>query len=420
MSNRTWIKKLGGSLAIYQQERSKYMQMTFYVSPNYYTIDKNGVQKKKSNGMFEKSLKPITTKLEAERMAKKIYKDFDIEKYSYNPDITTFDDVAKIAFDLRKKDYKIKERFKLEHNPTFISTAIKELNTYEREIKPVFGKINIKDRDLLQSTMYDFVDQLTTIGTSKGNVLSHNRIAKYLNIIGFIQKQAVARGLLPLMCKNPPLERRSNARVGYRMMEMKKITDMMMNEYKVSQDMFMLDLHDYIQFLISAPTRFGMETITIQKKDCKIVTNKEGVEILYVHKDNTKTGSHSYTVSPEFLHFHGKRFLQNFYAIDNDNDYIWFTNSQKTRSTIQERVRKNFVRISKKLNLYLFNGQERPMTSIRHMGIRRMNKEGVEGVARIYNTSEDMNNKHYNKESDERSIAEDFNKIYEKRLKKLK
>ena len=420
MSNRTWIKKLGGSLAIYQQERSKYMQMTFYVSPNYYTIDKNGVQKKKSNGMFEKSLKPITTKLEAERMAKKIYKDFDIEKYSYNPDVTTFDDVAKLAFDLRKKDYKIKERFKLEHNPTFISTAIKELNTYEREIKPVFGKINIKDRDLLQSTMYDFVDQLTTIGTSKGNVLSHNRIAKYLNIIGFIQKQAVARGLLPLMCKNPPLERRSNARVGYRMMEMKKITDMMMNEYKVSQDMFMLDLHDYIQFLISAPTRFGMETITIQKKDCKIVTNKEGVEILYVHKDNTKTGSHSYTVSPEFLHFHGKRFLQNFYAIDNDNDYVWFTNSQKTRSTIQERVRKNFVRISKKLNLYMFNGQERPMTSIRHMGIRRMKKEGVEGVAQIYNTSEDMTNKHYNKESDERSIAEDFNKTYAKRLKILK
>jgi hypothetical protein len=420
MSNRTWIKKLGGSLAIYQQERSKYMQMTFYVSPNYYTIDKNGVQKKKSNGMFEKSLKPITTKLEAERMAKKIYKDFDIEKYSYNPDVTTFDDVAKLAFDLRKKDYKIKERFKLEHNPTFISTAIKELNTYEREIKPVFGKINIKDRDLLQSTMYDFVDQLTTIGTSKGNVLSHNRIAKYLNIIGFIQKQAVARGLLPLMCKNPPLERRSNARVGYRMMEVKKITDMMMNEYKASQDMFMLDLHDYIQFLISAPTRFGMETITIQKKDCKIVTNKEGVEILYVHKDNTKTGSHSYTVSPEFLHFHGKRFLQNFYAIDNDNDYIWFTNSQKTRSTIQERVRKNFVRISKKLNLYMFNGQERPMTSIRHMGIRRMKKEGVEGVAQIYNTSEDMTNKHYNKESDERSIAEDFNKTYAKRLKILK
>ena len=414
MSKVTWKKELGGSLKIYHQERSKYIQMTFYVSPHYYVNDKH-----KKNGMFVKSLKPITTKLDAERMAKKIFKEFDIERFQYNPSVTTFDDVAKLAFDLRKKDYKIKERFKLEHNPSFVSTATKELNTYEREIKPVFGKLNIKDRDLLQSTMYDFVDQLTTIGTSKGNILSHNRIAKYLNIIGFIQKQAVARGLLTLMCKNPPLERRSNARVGYRMLEVKKITDMMMNEYKTSQDMFMLDLHDYIQFLISAPTRFGMETITIQKKDCKIITNKDGVKILYIHKDNTKTGSHSYSVSPEFLHFHGKKFLENFEKCK-DSDYIWFTDSQKSRSTIQERVRKNFVRVSKKLDLYLFNGQERPMTSIRHMGIRRMKKEGVEGVHQIYNTSEDMVNKHYNKESDDIAIAEDFNKTYAKRLKIIK
>ena len=78
------------------------------------------------------------------------------------------------------------------------------------------------------------------------------------------------------------------------------------------------------------------------------------------------------------------------------------------------------MRISKKLNLYIFNGQQRPMTSIRHMGIRRMNKEGVEGVHAIYNTSKDMVNKHYNKESDDVAIAEDFNKTYEKRLKIIK
>ena len=419
MSNRTWIKKLGGSLAIYQQERSKYMQMQFYVSPHYYTIDKKGIQKKKSNGMFEKSLKPITTRLEAERMAKKIFREFNFERYSYNPLITTFDDVAKLAFELRKQNYKIKESHKKIHDPNFVSTAIKELNTYEREIKPVFGKLNIKDREVIRNTMYDFVDHLTTIGTSKGNVLSHNRIAKYFNIIGFIQKQAVGMGLIPIMIENPPLERRANSRVGYRMLEMKKITDMMMNEYKSSQDMFMLDLHYYIQFLISAPTRYGMETITIQKKDCKIITNKDGVKILYIHRDNTKTGSHSYSVSPEFLHFHGERFLENFEKCK-DNDYIWFTDSQKGRPTIQERVRKNFVRISKKLNLYIFNGQERPMTSIRHMGIRRMKKEGVEGVHAIYNTSKDMVNKHYNKESDDVAIAEDFNKTYEKRLKIIK
>ena len=414
MSKVIWKKELGGSLKIYHQERSQYMQMTFYVSPHYYVNDKL-----KKNGMFVKSLKPITTKLEAEREAKKIFREFDFERYSYNPQITTFDDVAKLAFDLRKKKYQIKERFKKEHEPNFVSTAIKELNTYEREIKPVFGKLNIKDREVLQSTLFDYVDKLATIGTLKGNILSHNRIAKYLNIIGFIQKQAIAMGLLPLMCENPPLERRANPRPAYRMLELKKITDMIMIEYKSEQEMFKLNFHDYIQFLISATTRFGMETITLQKKDCKIVTNKEGIRILYIHKDNTKTGSHSYSASPEFLHFHGKRFLENFEKCK-DNDYIWFTDSQKSRPTIGERVRKNFVRISKKLNLYIFNGQQRPMTSIRHMGIRRMNKEGVEGVHAIYNTSKDMVNKHYNKESDDVAIAEDFNKTYEKRLKIIK
>ena len=414
MSKVTWKKELGGSLKIYHQERSKYIQMTFYVSPHYYVNDKL-----KKNGMFVKSLKPITTKLEAEREAKKIFREFDFERYSYNPQITTFDEVARLAFDLRKKKYQIKERFKKEHDPKFVSTAIKELNTYEREIKPVFGKLNIKDREVLQSTLFDFVDKLATIGTSKGNILSHNRIAKYLNIIGFIQKQAIAMGLLPLMCENPPLERRANPRPAYRMLELKKITDMMMNEYKVSQEIFMLDLHDYIQFLISASTRYGMETITLQKKDCKIVTNKEGIRILYIHKDNTKTGSHSYSVSPEFLHFYGTRFLENFEKCK-DNDYIWFSDSLKSRSTIQERVRKNFVRISKKLNLYMFNGRERPITSIRHMGIQRLENDGVQDVHEIYNTSKDMVRKHYSAESDERSIAEDFNKTYEKRLKILK
>ena len=414
MSKVTWKKELGGSLKIYHQERSKYIQMTFYVSPHYYVNDKL-----KKNGMFVKSLKPITTKLEAEREAKKIFREFDFERYSYNPQITTFDEVPRLAFDLRKKKYQIKERFKKEHDPKFVSTAIKELNTYEREIKPVFGKLNIKDREVLQSTLFDFVDKLATIGTLKGNILSHNRIAKYLNIIGFIQKQAIAMGLLPLMCENPPLERRANPRPAYRMLELKKITDMMMNEYKVSQEIFMLDLHDYIQFLISASTRYGMETITLQKKDCKIVTNKEGIRILYIHKDNTKTGSHSYSVSPEFLHFYGTRFLENFEKCK-DNDYIWFSDSLKSRSTIQERVRKNFVRISKKLNLYMFNGRERPITSIRHMGIQRLENDGVQDVHEIYNTSKEMDRRHYSAESDERSIAEDFNKTYEKRLKILK
>ena len=414
MSKTTWKKELGGSLKIYHQERSKYLQMQFYVSPHYYI---NGNHKK--NGMFVKSLKPITTKLEAEREAKKIFREFDFEKYSINPQITTFHDVAVLAFELRKKDYKLKEKGKLEHNPTFISTAIKEWNRYEKEIRPVFGKLNMKDRDTLQNTMYDFVDHLTTQGSSDNKTLSPNTIAKYLNIIGIVQKQAIFMGLLPSMCKNPPIERRSNERPGYRMLELKKITDQMMIEYQATQDLFFLELHDYTQFLIASPTRYGMETVILKKQDLKIFQNRHGIKILHITAEKTKRGRHSYETSPEFLDKYGQRFLEKFETLK-DNDYVWFTNTDKSRATIQERVRKNFVRISKKLGLYYFNNHQRPMTSIRHASMQRMDREGTKDVHILHNTSKEMKDSHYLAEHDERSIIERHDKIYAKRLKSIK
>ena len=414
MSKVIWKKELGGSLKIYQQERSQFMQMTFYVSPNYYVNDKH-----KKNGMFVKSLKPITTKLDAEREAKKIHREFDFERFAFNPQVTTFDDVAQIAFETRRSHYKRKERKKLIHNPTFISMAVKEQNRYDKEIKPVFGRLNIADRTLLQMTINDYVDNLTTIGNKSGNKLQENTIAKYLNIIGFIQEEAIGMGLLKSRVKNPALDRRSNARPAYKMLELKKITDQIMREYEYSRDPFLLEFHDYMQFVIASPTRYGMETITLQKKDCKILQNRNGVRILHIFASETKTGSHSYEPSPEFLDKYGARFLERFESLK-DDDYIWFTDSPKSRTTLQERVRKNFVRVSDKLDLYVYNGMKRPMTSIRHASMQRMNKEGVEGVHLVHNTSEDMKNKHYDKETDDLSIIERFDRIYAKRIKRIK
>jgi hypothetical protein len=52
--------------------------------------------------------------------------------------------------------------------------------------------------------------------------------------------------------------------------------------------------------------------------------------------------------------------------------------------------------------------------------MQRMNKEGVEGVHLVHNTSEDMKNKHYDKETDDLSIIERFDRIYAKRIKRIK
>jgi hypothetical protein len=297
--------------------------------------------------------------------------------------------------------------------------AVKEKNRYDKEIKPVFGRLNIADRKLLQDTLDDYVDNLTTIGNKDGVKLQENTIAKYLNIIGFIQQEAIGSGLLKSRLVNPALDRRSNARPAYRMLELKKITDQMMKEFEYTRDLFFLELHDYVQFLIASPTRYGMETITLQKKDVKLLQTRDGIKVLHVLASETKTGSHSYESSPEFLDKYGQRFLEKFEKYK-DDDYIWFSDSQKSRSTIQERVRKNFVRISDKLDLYIFNGKKRPMTSIRHASMQRMEAENIRGVnvAIVHNTSEDMQQKHYAKEDDDRSIVKRFEKIYANRLKR--
>ena len=70
MSKTIWQKKLGGSLKIYKQERSKYIQVSFYVSPSY-----------SSNGLFRKSLQPITSKTEGKKEAIRLWKSFDFDKY---------------------------------------------------------------------------------------------------------------------------------------------------------------------------------------------------------------------------------------------------------------------------------------------------------------------------------------------------
>ena len=409
MSKTTWKKNLGGSLTIYLQERSKYYQVSFYVSPHY-----------KSNGMFRMSLKPITTKAEAIKQARELYRDFDFKRYEINPLTTTFHEVALKAFELHKKKYRVKELHKIKHNTEHRTTAEGQWTRYEKEIKPRFKNINIKDRDALLSAKYELVEQLKTTGNTDGKLIEDNTIDKYLGIIRIIEKHAVGMGLLFSVIDNPPTERRSNPRPAYRMLELKKITDEIMNEYRSTEDYFYLELHDYIQFLIASPTRPGMETINLTMNDCKILTNKDNVKILRVNVNHTKTGQHAYTSSPEFLRHYGIRLYEKFDRLK-DEQYLWFSNSQKSRGTINERVRHNFVRISKKLGLYNFNGKERPMTSIRHASMQRMRKEGlVDDIARIHNTSNEMANKHYYSESDDNSIIEEHDRIYAKRLKGMK
>ena len=59
------------------------------------------------------------------------------------------------------------------------------------------------------------------------------------------------------------------------------------------------------------------------------------------------------------------------------DDYI-FMSKEKNRSKLYERIRKNFVRISSELGLYMFNGKPRPMYAIRHMNaLKLFDRQGL-------------------------------------------
>ncbi len=405
MSKITWKKDLGGGLTLFKRERSKYFYCKFWVSKHY-----------SKNGMFVQSLKPITAVREGTNHAKKIYRDFPFHKYNRNPLTTTFNDVAEKAYVIRKKNYKIKELGR--GRGVKKTTADKEWDRYLKEIKPELGRIEVKNRESLENAIYDLVDRLKTNGTMDGKKIQDNTISKYLNIISYIQKRAIADELLTSTIANPPLSRRSNPRPAYRMLELKQITDEIMEEFKRTKDLFYLEMHDYVQFLIASPTRPGMETISLKMSNLRLLKNKDGVPVLKVFVDHTKTGDFTYPVSPEFLRLYSDRLMQRFESLEQD-DYFWFPKDNKTRANLQGRIRKNFVRISDNLGLYKFNGKVRPMTSIRHASIQRMKKEGVDlyEVVKVHNTSLEMEQKHYGAETDDQSLIDLHDKIYAKRIK---
>ena len=70
---------------------------------------------------------------------------------------------------------------------------------------------------------------------------------------------------------------------------------------------------------------------------------------------------------------------------------------------LYERIRKNFVRISSELGLYMFNGKRRPMYSIRHMNALKLYEDlkDINLVAQALNTSPDIVKSNYLNYSDE-------------------
>ena len=91
--------KIVGSLNIYQRERINFIWVSFYVSPSF-----------SSNGLYRKSLKPITSKTEGKKKALEIWRSFDFDKYDIKRLQTTFHDTALKSLEQRIHHYKLKNR----------------------------------------------------------------------------------------------------------------------------------------------------------------------------------------------------------------------------------------------------------------------------------------------------------------------
>jgi len=417
MSKNTYKENLGGSLTVFKQERSQYLQMSFYVSPHY-TVN----NKIKKNGMYVKSLKPITKIKDARKEAKRIYREFDFNKYDSHPITTTFHDVAIKAYTIRKKEFIAKSKMKLKERLDCKTSADAEWTRYLKEIKPEMGHIEMKNRDALENAMFDLVDRLRTHGNLDGEEIQDSTITKYLNIIQVILKRGVADNFLNTTIKNPPVSRRVNPRPAYRMLDVKKITDEVLHEFKTKEESFYLELHDYLQFLIASTTRPGMETLCLKSSQLNLLITPDKSEIVNVSVPSTKTtDDFKYSLRPDFLRLYGDRIRNRFTEYESE-DYFWFKDYSTTRTVLQERIRKNFVRIAKKVGVYYFNGRERPMTCLRHMSQQSMIRDGVDiaTVAKVHNTSVTMTNDIYLHETDDAHSIETHNRIFSKSIERLK
>ena len=85
----------------------------------------------------------------------------------------------------------------------------------------------------------------------------------------------------------------------------------------------------------------------------------------------------------------------------------------KDRQKLYDKIRKDFVRVSRKLNLYFKTGTPRPLYSFRHSFVTQRDRKNVPtNVVSIHsNTSDEMIRKYYRSKS-EYQMSLDHSKVF--------
>jgi len=387
------------SATIFKRERSKYWQIRFYVTTGY-----------SKNGVHQESLKTENQR-DALNKAKEIYRTFDFDKQKENAIKTTFFRSIALPFLTRRI-----KKFTFQKPDEKKNNGHKDFERYKNEIDETIGLIDYRNIDELTDGIQELVSKLKT------RKLKDTTISKYMNIVSLICNDAIIRGHLKGKPTIPTMQRINEERPPYFPKEVRQITLELINEYKRTEDSFYDEMSDYINFLRSIDLRPGKEPLMIKMNQCMIINNTEQKDqVLMITLPYTKTKrKHSLTVNPNFIkEIYFNKVLPRHNR--QDDDYLFFPN-EKNREKLVERIRKNFVRISRELGLYYFNNKPRPLYSIRHMNFTERYKKGIsmDKIANMGNTSPEMLRKNYITPHNQVNMLEIHNEYYSTEYKSLK
>ncbi len=382
------------TLRVFRYENSKNYYVSFYVSKRY-----------SKNGRYEQSLKTKNVN-EAASKAKELWRGFDKEAVQKTDKECNFDkDIAQPFFKSRLKKYIAKG------TPQY---AKKEEQRYINFIKPYLENVDYRKVEHLENAVDDLVIEL-----KQDKKLKDTTISKYINLVSLLFQKGFKMRKIEQLPDLPTMQRINEERPMYLPREIRQIVSALIDEYERTEDPFYDECADYVNFCRSCGVRPGLEPLRIKKFQQRFINDPENPNepvLVFTIKTKTKP-KHKLTMHPEFVRQVFPKMMSR-YPSSTAEDYIFFP-KEKNREKVYDRIRKNFTRVSRELELYYRNGKERPLYSIRHTFITNQVNQDVpmQVVADSSSTSVPVINSNY-LEDDDQTILKRHKRLFGKNYTK--
>ena len=383
------------TLRVFRYENSSKYYVSFYVSKRY-----------SKNGRYEQSLKTKNVN-EAASRAKELWRGFDKEAVQKTDKECNFDkDIAQPFFKSRLKKYIAKG------TPQY---AKKEEQRYINFIKPYLENVDYRKVEHLENAVDDLVIEL-----KQEKKLKDTTIAKYINLVSLLFQKGFKMRKIEQLPDLPTMQRINEERPMYLPREIRQIVNALVDEYERTEDPFYDECADYVNFCRSCGVRPGLEPLRIKKFQQRFINDPENPNepvLVFTIKTKTKP-KHKLTMHPEFVRQVFPKMMSR-YPSSTAEDYIFFP-KEKNREKVYDRIRKNFTRVSRELELYYRNGKERPLYSIRHTFITNQVNQDVpmQIVADSSSTSIPVINSNY-LEDDDQTILKRHKRLFGKNYTKF-